>query len=158
VLLPCRHGRGSKEKFFLHSVLFPEFHGRWSFSGQLNPDPFWSFRTLCSSGGASLDGQKDLASLRAVRFKEPDEDTETLNFTTRIDLEDVRVELRSKEIPESLDFPNPTVSAIPGKRKHEKGICSQSDDERQLEVMNKVAESMTAEKCSRLGTHPKSKT
>jgi hypothetical protein len=101
---------------------------------------------------------------RALRCGEQDEDTEALNFTTKIAPEGVRIELGSEA---STDTPAPIVSASPSKRKNERGIRSQSEDGSLLEVMNKVAESMTAgssaengysEKRSRLGAHRKAET
>jgi hypothetical protein len=89
---------------------------------------------------------------------------ESFNFVTKIAPEDVRIELGSKE---SLDTPMQTLSARYRKRKHEQGIRDQSDDGSLLEVMNKVAESMTvgssadngySEKRSGLGAHRKAET
>jgi hypothetical protein len=159
-----RSGEDLREKFFRIRALFSECHRRWSLSGQMDPDAFPNFLPVRSGGGASHDGQKALVLFRALRCGEPDEDTEALNFTTKIAPEGVRIELGSKESP---DTPTPTLSARPKKRKHEKGIHSQSDDGNLLEVMNKVAESMTAgssadngysEKRSRLGAHRKAET
>jgi hypothetical protein len=89
---------------------------------------------------------------------------EALNFTTKIALEVVRRELGSKESP---DTPTPILSARPSKRKHEKNIRHQGDNGNLIEVMNRVADSITAgssadngysEKRSRLGAHRKVET
>jgi hypothetical protein len=67
----------------------------------------------------------------------------------------------------ATDTPTPILSERPNNRKHEKNIRNQSDDGNLLEVMNRVAESITAgssadngysEKRSRLGAHRKAET
>jgi hypothetical protein len=55
-----------------------------------------------SSRDASHKAQKALVLFRALRCGEPDEDTEALNFTTKIAPEGVRIELGSKESPDTV--------------------------------------------------------
>jgi hypothetical protein len=78
---------------------------------------------------------------KASRCGEQEEDMEALNFTTKIAPEDARIELGSRESP---DIPRSTLSARPRKRKVERGERFTRDEKGLLEVMNKVAESMTA--------------
>ena len=78
---------------------------------------------------------------RASRCVESGEDTEALNFTSKIAPESARIELGTSEIPEA---PMSTLGARRRRHKAEKGERS-IDEEGLLDVMNKVAESMTAE-------------
>jgi hypothetical protein len=159
-----RTGEELKEKFFRVRALFFECHRRWSVSGQMDPDAFSSLLPIHPGGGSSTDGQKALILFRALRCGEPDEDTEALNFTTKIAPEGARIELGSKE---SADTPKSTLISRPRKRKQEHEGPSHSTEESLLDVMHKVAESMTAggsasndysEKRSRLGVHRKAET
>jgi hypothetical protein len=101
---------------------------------------------------------------RALRCGEPDEDTEVLNFTTKIAAEGVRIELGTND---SLDITSSTPDTRPRKRKSTGNDGSLCDEESILGVMNKVAESMTAggspeldycTKRSRFGEHRKAET
>jgi hypothetical protein len=159
-----RTGDDLKANYFRVRALFSECHRRWSLSGQMDPDVFPNFLPVRPGGGPSNDGQKALALFRALRCGEPGEDTDACNFTTKIAPECARIELGTKGSP---DIPTSTPSARPRKRKAERGECGLGDEESLLEVMNKVAESMTAgssagndfsTKRSRLGEQRKTET
>jgi hypothetical protein len=130
----------------------------------MDPESFVSFLPVRPGGGDTPDGQKVHVLFRALRCGESDEDKEALNFTTKIAAEGVRIELCSKDSP---DTPASTLSSNPRKRTYEKGVRSASDEEGILQVMHKVAESMahegnhvrgTSEKRSRPGEHRKAET
>jgi hypothetical protein len=107
----------------------------------MDPDAFQTFCPFGPGGGPSNDGQKALALFRVLRCGEPGEDTEALNFTTKVAPAGARIELGTKESP---DVPTSTLSARPRKRKRDQGECGLGDEQSLLEVMNKLAESMTA--------------
>jgi hypothetical protein len=138
-------------------ALYSECHRRWSVSGQIDPELFASFLPVRPGGGDTPDGQKVHVVFRALRCGELNEGKEALNFTTKIAAEGFRIELGSKDSP---DTPASTLSSNAIKRKYEKGVRSLSYEEVILQVMHKVAESMahegnpvpgTSEKRSRLG-------
>jgi hypothetical protein len=130
----------------------------------MDPESFAIFLPVRPGGGDTPDGQKVHVLFRALRCGESDEDKEALNFTTKIYAEGVRIELGSKDSP---DTPASMLSSNPRKRKYEKGVRSASDEEVILQVMHKVAESMahegnpvrgTSKKRYRLGEHRKPET
>jgi hypothetical protein len=108
----------------------------------MDPESFASFLSVLPGGGDTPDGQKVHVLFRALQGVESDEDKEALYFTTKIGSEGVRIELCSKDSP---DTPASTLSSNPRKRKYEKGVRSASDEEGILQVIHKVAESMAHE-------------
>jgi hypothetical protein len=133
-------------------ALFYECHSRRPVSGQMDPESFASFLTVRPGGGDTPDGQKVHVLFRVLRCGESDEDKEALNFTTKIAAECVIIELGSKDSP---DTPASTLSSTTRKRKCEKGVRSASDEEVILQVMRKVAESMSHEGNPVCGTSEK---
>jgi hypothetical protein len=65
-----------KEMFFRNRSLFSECHHRWSVSGKMDPEAFYSFLSVRPGGGSSTDSQKALVLIRALRCGESDEDTD----------------------------------------------------------------------------------
>jgi hypothetical protein len=159
-----RTGEELKLNFFRIRSLFSECHRRWSLSGQMDPDAFPNFLPARPGGGLSNDGHKAFLLFRALRCGEPGEDTEALNFTTKIAPEGARIELGARESP---DKPTSSLSTRPRKRKADQKGRGTGEEERLLDVMNKVAESITAgssagndysTKRSRLGEQRKAET
>jgi hypothetical protein len=90
-------------------ALFSECHRRCSVSGQMDPESFARFLPVRPGGGDTPDGQKVHVLFRALLCGESDEDKEALNFTTKKAAEGVRIELGSKDSP---DTPASTLSLL----------------------------------------------
>jgi hypothetical protein len=136
-----RTGEDLRLNFVRVRSLFSECHRRWSRSGQMYPEAFPNILPGRPGGRPSNDGQKGMILFRALRCGEPGEDTDALNFTNKIAQEGARIELGANGSPEK---PMSTLSARPRKQNADKGERGLDEEEGLIEVMNKVAESMTA--------------
>lgn len=83
---------GEELKMHIRS-LFSQCHRRWSISGQNDPDGFINFLPVRARGEIGTESKNALALLRAPLCGEVEDDTDILNFTTKIAPSGVSVEL-----------------------------------------------------------------